>query len=145
MLAIRKNTTMPANFLNSFFNDSFWPMHTSWNNELKHSNMPAVNVEETEREYLIEVAAPGLDKKDFKVSVDKDILTIASTLEGKREEKNADFIRREFSYSSFSRSFRLPEGANAEKIKAVHKNGVLTISLPKSEEKVKKAIEIKVN
>ncbi len=136
---------MPANFLNSFFNDSFWPDHTKWDNEFKHTTVPAVNVEETEREYIIEVAAPGLEKKDFKVSVDKGILTIESTLEDKREEKNNEFIRREFNYSSFIRSFSLPEDTDAEKIKAAHKNGVLTISLPKSEEKVKKALEIKVN
>lgn len=97
-------------------------------------NIPAVNVVETPDEFRIEVAAPGLDKKDFKIDLDNRLLTISSEKEVKNEEKDEKFMRREFSYSSFSRSFSLPESVEADKIKANHKEGILTIAIPKKEE-----------
>jgi HSP20 family protein len=99
------------------------------------SNIPAVNVVEQNDEYRIEVAAPGLDKNDFKVDLDNRVLTISCEKEHKREDgNNEQFMRREFSYSSFRRTFSMPETVDAEKIKANHKNGVLYIHIPKKEE-----------
>lgn len=95
---------------------------------------PAVNVVETADDFRIEVAAPGLDKKDFQIDLDGRMLTISSQKEFKNEEKNERYMRREFSYSGFSRSFSLPESVNAEKIKANHKDGILLINIPKREE-----------
>jgi HSP20 family protein len=98
-------------------------------------SMPAVNIVDGNDEVRIEVAAPGLEKNDFKVDLDNRVLTISSEKEMKHEEGGeGTFMRREFSYASFRRSFSLPESVDAEKIKANHKNGVLYIHIPKKEE-----------
>lgn len=95
---------------------------------------PAVNVVETGEDFRIEVAAPGLDKKDFNIDLDGRMLTISSEKEYKNEEKEERYMRREFSYSRFSRSFSLPELVDVEKIKANHKDGILHITIPKMEQ-----------
>ncbi len=97
-------------------------------------NVPAVNLVENNDEFRIEVAAPGLEKNDFKIDLDNDVLTISSEKEVKDEQKDEKFMRCEFNYSKFSRSFALPESANAEKIKANHKDGILQVRIPKKEE-----------
>lgn len=142
---LRKTNTMPRSFIDEFFNDNFFPAMPSISRNFERHNMPAVNVEETDKEFVIDVAAPGIEKKDFKVSVDNDVLNISSSKESNKEEKGDAFLRREFNYNSFSRSFTLPENTDASKIKASHKNGVLTISIPKEEVVVRKAQEIKIN
>jgi len=101
---------------------------------------PAVNVKETDEDYQIEVAAPGLDKKDFKVDLDNNVLTISSEKEHKDEQKEeGKYMRREFSYSSFNRSFSLPDAVDAENIKAKHRDGILLVVIPKREEARRKA------
>ncbi len=95
---------------------------------------PAVNIVEKEDSYRIEVAAPGLDKGDFEVKVDKDLLTISATKEMEGEDKGEKYTRREFSYFSFARNFHLPESVNANDIKAQYENGVLHVTLAKKEE-----------
>ncbi len=97
-------------------------------------NMPAVNIAEEKDDFRIEVAAPGLDKKDFKIDLNNNVLTISSEKNDEREEKSERFMRREFSYSSFKRSFTLPETAQVDRIVANHKNGILQITIPKKEE-----------
>lgn len=97
-------------------------------------NMPAVNIVDEKDDFRIEVAAPGLDKKDFKIDLNNNVLTISSEKNDEKEEKNERFMRREFSYSSFKRSFTLPETAQVDKIVANHKNGILQITIPKKEE-----------
>ena len=98
-------------------------------------SMPAVNVVETNDNFRIEVAAPGLEKKDFKIDLDNNVLTISSEKEERNEsQEEGKFMRREFSYSSFRRSFSLPNSVDEEKIKANHKDGILSIILPKREE-----------
>lgn len=98
-------------------------------------SMPAVNVVETNDNFRIEVSAPGLEKKDFKIDLDNNVLTISSEKEERNEsQEEGKFMRREFSYSSFRRSFSLPNSVDAEKIKANHKDGILSIILPKREE-----------
>mgnify|MGYP001036180426 CR=1 FL=1 len=140
----RTHRTVPAGFINDFFQDDFF---STFLNENKNTNgsLPAVNVEETNQAFIIDVAAAGLDKKDFKVTVDEDVLTIASEKELKKEENQKGFIRQEFNFNSFSRSFTLPENTDASKIKASHKNGVLSVNIPKVEVEVKKAIDVKIN
>ena len=96
-------------------------------------DMPAVNVTENENNYTIELAAPGLNKEDFEVSVDDGVLTVSSEKERSNEDGKGDYKRREFSYTSFKRSFNLPRNLDAENIKAKHENGVLYIELPKKE------------
>jgi HSP20 family protein len=141
----RKNSTVPRNFVDEFFNDNFLPRFFDWGTNWTNTNVPAVNVEETEKEYVIDVAAPGLDKKDFKVSLDENVLTISSQKEQSSEEKKEGYLRREFNYSTFSRSFTLPEDTDASQINAVHKNGVLSIAIPKHEAKAKVSKEIKIS
>jgi HSP20 family protein len=97
-------------------------------------NMPAVNIVEEKDEFRIEVAAPGLEKKDFKLDLNNNVLTISSEKNDEKEEKNERYMRREFSYSSFKRSFTLPETAQIYKIAAHHANGILQISIPKKED-----------
>jgi len=109
-------------------------------------SMPAVNVKETEKAFELEVAAPGLSKKDFKVTAEGGVLTVSSESKQEKEEKEKDYTRKEFNYSSFSRSFTLPENVNEEDIKAIYEDGVLRLSIAKkviSQPKMKKAIEVK--
>lgn len=101
------------------------------------TSVPAVNVKEHEDGFDIEVAAPGFNKKDFNIEVNNDLLTISSTRETKNEEKDGKgrYTRKEFGYSSFKRTFTLPEKTvNSEKIKASYEDGILYISIPKREE-----------
>jgi len=98
-------------------------------------NMPAVNIIEGNEDFKIEVAAPGLNKKDFKIDIDRNVLTVSSEKKEEKKEKDEDkFMRREFSYSSFSRSFTLPDTVDEDKVSANHKDGVLTVTIPKKEE-----------
>jgi HSP20 family protein len=110
-------------------------------------NVPAVNVAETESEYKLVIATPGLEKKDFKVEMRDDMLTIsAEKTKEEKEERNGRFNRREYNYSSWSRSFTLPEDAEGNKIDAKYENGELKISIPKTAGKEKKHVKsISVN
>jgi HSP20 family protein len=96
-------------------------------------SVPAVNIVEHDDEYVIEVAAPGLEKKDFKIDLENNVLTISSEKEDKTEEKSGKDIRKEFRYSSFCRTFTLPETIDNDKIRAKHKDGILSVSIPKKE------------
>jgi HSP20 family protein len=103
-----------------------------------YKSLPAVNIAENDDSYVIEVAAPGLEKKDFSVSLENDCLTISSEKENKSEESNERYTRKEFMYHSFRRSFTLPDTVNSDKIKASHKNGILYVTVPKKDEAVVK-------
>ena len=108
-------------------------------------NMPAVNIVEEKDDFRIEVAAPGLKKEDFKIDLNNNVLTISSEKSNEREENQERYMRREFSYSSFKRSFTLPESAQIDKIAANHKDGILNITIPKKEEaKVKPPKQIAI-
>ncbi|MBK9637098.1 MAG: Hsp20/alpha crystallin family protein [Bacteroidetes bacterium] len=110
------------------------------------SRVPSVNINETDKEFKIEMAAPGLDRKDFKVEVENGVLCISSEKEEESNEEKKNYTRKEYSYSSFSRSFTLPENSLPDKINAKYENGVLNITLPKKEISVSKpAKEIKVS
>lgn len=113
------------------------------------ATMPSVNIAETNEEYLIEVAAPGMKRENFKIELDNNILTISSEVESQNEEKDnkTSFTRREFSYQSFQRSFSLPENkVEGEKITARYSDGILHIAIPKREEaKVKPARQIAIS
>ena len=97
-------------------------------------NIPAVNITEQKNDYLVSLAVPGMKKEDFKIDVDGNMLTISSEKEETKEEKDKKFTRKEYNYSSFSRSFTLPDEVNREKIDAKYEDGVLKISLPRREE-----------
>ena len=137
--------------LPAVFDDFFKP----WNEWFDDSNggffgrmtkIPAVNITEQKDEYKVSLAAPGLKKDDFKIEVEGNMLTISSEKEEKKDESDKKFTRKEYSYSSFSRSFTLPEEINMEKIDAKYEDGVLKISLPRNMESKKfsaKHIEVK--
>lgn len=95
---------------------------------------PPVNIYDNKENYVIEVAAPGLEKNDFKVQLDKNLLTISSEKKESTENKDSRQVRREFSQRSFKRSFTLDDKIDAENIAAKYESGVLTLTLPKKEE-----------
>ncbi|WEK21434.1 MAG: Hsp20/alpha crystallin family protein [Candidatus Pedobacter colombiensis] len=125
------------NIFESFFNDSFISDRLT-------SRVPAVNISETDDQYHIELAAPGLKKDDFKVSLDNDVLTISVEKKSEHTETNKRYNRREYSYSSFVRSFSLPDTADDGKIEASYTDGVLTINAAKREESKRKSREISI-
>lgn len=94
---------------------------------------PAVNVVESEKEFRVELAAPGLKKEDFIINVENDRLAISAERKNVSEEKGEKYSRKEFSYHSFNRVFTLPEIVNGEKISANYDAGVLSVTLPKKE------------
>lgn len=96
-------------------------------------NLPSVNVKETPKEFVLEMAAPGLTRKDFKVEVDNNTLCISSEKEEEKKEENKDYTRREFSYNSFSRSFTLPDNVKENNVEAKYDNGILKVTIPKKE------------
>jgi HSP20 family protein len=129
--SISKRTLSP--FLSSIFDDDFFPVFTS-----RSSSMPAVNIKENEKNYTLELAVPGIDKKDLKIDVNEEVLTISSETKNEAEEENDGYKRKEFSYSSFCRSFYIPENVNREKIGASYRDGILSVELPKMEEEKNK-------
>jgi HSP20 family protein len=109
-------------------------------------SVPAVNIKEEANSFKIEVAAPGMNKENFDVKVDDKMLIISGNKEESKEEKDEKYNRKEFSYTSFQRSFHLPEMVHTEKIEAQYKDGILQISVPKKEEaKMKEAKRISIS
>jgi HSP20 family protein len=128
MLPVFKSRTLPGLF-EEFFSENLLPNYIE---EGAWKSTPAVNIYENNEKFEIEIAAPGLDKEDFKVDLKDDYLMVYSEKKDKREEKqNGKAVRTEFRYSSFQRSFALPKDIDASGINATHKNGILHIELPK--------------
>lgn len=135
---IARRTFSP--FLSELFDDDFFPVISN-----RVGSMPAVNIKENEKNYTLELAVPGMDKKDLKIDINDDVLVISSESKKEEEEEKDGYKRKEFSYSSFCRSFYIPENVNREKIGASYKDGILSIELPKMEEeknKITKQIKI---
>lgn len=109
--------------------------------------VPGVNIKENDKQYQVEVAAPGFNKEDFDITVDNGILTISAEKEQKEEKEKEGFVRREFGYKSFSRSMSLPDSVDEEKeINARYKDGILDLTVPKKEEaKSKPAKKVKIS
>ena len=132
---VRAKENMP-----SIFNDFFKPWNEWFDNDGfagRGINVPSVNISEHKDEFRVSLAAPGLKKDDFNIDVDGNMLTISSEKEENKEEKEKKFTRREYNFSSVSRSFTLPDDINREKIEARYEDGVLHISLPRKAEAVK--------
>lgn len=111
------------------------------------TSIPAMNTSETEKEYQVEIAVPGLKKDDFKINLEHNILSISSETKTETEEKDGEKVtKREFNYSSFQRSFSLPENVDKDQISAEYINGILKLHIPKTsptQVEKKKQIEIK--
>ena len=129
------------NVFNDFFEGEFLPSRRNRNS----GSLPAANIKETEKSFLVELASPGMTKEDFKIELDEDLLTIRSERETEKEETETRYTKREFNYTSFVRSFRLPEEVDAEKITAKYEEGILQLEIPKKEiqEKQVRKIDIK--
>jgi HSP20 family protein len=133
MTLARISNSFPSLFDRFFDNELF-----DWSNRnfsSTNTTLPSVNIKESNDEFEVEMAAPGFNKKDFKVELNHDLLTISSEKKVENETKEGQqFTRREYSYQSFSRSFTLPSSANGDKITAKYEDGILKVHIPKKEE-----------
>lgn len=152
-LTVRKNGESFPTLMSDFwgndrlFGSDFFDLEKNmlklWDVEAR---IPSANIIENGKDYKIELAAPGLEKKDFKVEVDKGYLTISTEKKEEKKEEKENFKRREFSYSAFSRSFLLPQNVITDKVDAKYENGILKLSILKKEvDPSKSAKEIKVS
>jgi HSP20 family protein len=133
--AVTKASERTPTFFDDFFkpwNEWFENGGNLWNRAL---TVPAVNITENKDDYSVSLAVPGMKKDDFKIDVDGNMLTISCEKGESKEEKDKKFTRKEYNYSSFSRSFTLPDEVNKEKIDAKYEDGVLKLSLPRKEER----------
>jgi HSP20 family protein len=122
--------------LPSVMDDFFKPWNEWFNggNWMKEITVPAVNITEEKDRYTVALAAPGMKKEDFNIAIDGNIMSISSQKEESKEDKDARYTRKEYSYSSFSRSFTLPDEVNQAAIDAKYEDGILKLMLPKKEE-----------
>lgn len=118
---------------NNLLSDFFPQMPSFYRDDFRNTTVP-VNIRETETAYLLDLAAPGLNKEDFKISVEKNLLSIAVDKKEETVDEKEKTVRREFKQTAFKRSFTLDEKINADAISAQYVNGVLTLNLPKKEE-----------
>src|SRR3954463_11349835 len=138
MSIIKRNSELFPSFP-TFFND-FWTRDLFDREQSNYSTtgttIPAVNIQETGDAFLVEMAAPGMNKKDFKIELDGNLLTISSEMKQEHEDReDSKFNRKEFSYQSFQRTFTLSKDVvDADKIEAKYENGLLRLRIPKREE-----------
>jgi len=136
----KENAVMPGvnDIFEMIFNDTFF-------SDRMVSRVPAVNVSEMEAAYHIELAAPGLKKEDFKLNLERNVLSISVEQTAEKQDAQKNYSKKEFSYTSFVRSFTLPEVADHNNIEATYADGVLQVTIAKREEAkpVRKQIEIK--
>ncbi|TJY36346.1 Hsp20/alpha crystallin family protein [Pontimicrobium aquaticum] len=140
------NVSFPSwsNWLDDIFNRDLPSVFTS--NFNTGMSLPKVNIKETADAYIVDMAVPGLKKSDFHLNLDNQALSISTELKEEKEHEEENYTRREFGYSSFKRTFTLPESVNEDKIDAKYKDGILSIYLPKKEEaKQKPARTIKIS
>ena len=138
----RQNNWLPT-FFNDFFNDDWLPMRAM------AVTAPAINVKENDKEFIVEIAAPGMTKEDFRVHIneqDQLVVSVEKKHENKEDDKNSKYLRREFNYMRFEQALQLPENVDKTAITAKACSGVLHIELPKlttvPEKKPTRVIEI---
>jgi HSP20 family protein len=131
----KRNGSFPRMRNDYFTNRLFFPRLFDIDDDFFGNGMstPPANVTETEKEYTIELSVPGMNKEDIKVDLEEGVLTVSSEREEEKKSEEKNYHRREFSYSSFKRTFTLPENADETKINAKYENGMLRVSIPKSE------------
>jgi HSP20 family protein len=133
-----RNCAKPVSKFNVLFDDQFMTEFFPFQRKAGGSSVPMANVRENATEFVLELAAPGMEKSDFKISLEKELMTIsAARNEEKTTEEKDKYTRREFSFRNFSRSFNLPETVDQENIVASYINGILHLTLPKKAESVK--------
>ncbi len=132
-----KRNAHSANLFPSLIEEFFRP---DWMGGMQSVNqsVPPVNIRESDSSFTVELSAPGKNKADFNIEVDNDLLTISSEVKAENTSEAGKYTRREFAFSSFKRSFTLPDSVNADEIKAIYENGILSIALPKKDEALPK-------
>ena len=141
MSLVKRNDVLFPAFMNEIFKPDWFG-----GIENNRNSVPAVNIKENEKEYYLELFVPGRSKEDFTIEIDEAVLTISSEIKKENEEVNDNYTRKEFSISSFKRSFTLPDTISTDKIDANYEGGILKFNLPKKEEalpKPKRMIELK--
>lgn len=148
MNLIKRNGGLFPTLANDLLDDDFLAPF-SWNryNNLlsRSAQLPPANIKETKDAYQVELSVPGFTNKDFKIDLEDGLLTISCEKKDESNEDKENYKRREFSYSSFTRSFQLPDNVSEDKIQAKYDNGMLHISVPKKnggDQKPKKSIEV---
>jgi len=127
--------------LNPFFGSSLLDFNGGLMSENDFSLIPDANIIENGKDYKIELAVPGLERKDFNVEIKDDMLIVSAEKKEESEHEDKNYRTREFSYNSFYRSFALPKNLVVEKVDAKYHNGVLNITLPKKEVEVSKPVK----
>lgn len=142
-LVKRKKYPVFGDMMHSFFNDDFF--HPITSHTADHFQTPSVNIREDEKHYSIEAVLSGMKKEDIELSVDNNVLKMVA--ENKREvkEEEENYTRREFKVMKYARSFRLPEGVDASKIKADYTDGILSVTIPKTTKKEQKTKSIEIS
>jgi len=145
MTLVKFNPAKNTSSVNPWFNDVF---ESVFNDPLLTdrlvSRVPAVNIAETDGDFQIELAVPGLKKEDFKINIDKNVLSISSEKKNENSQEGKKFSKREYSYTSFTRSFTLPETIDHNKIDAAYVDGILKLTIAKKEEAKVQSREIAV-
>lgn len=155
MSLVKSNNRRTPRWRNPFMNDPFFsdlidtrPWNRLFDGGAEEFDLtPAMNVKEHDKDIMVELAVPGLSKEDFNITLDEGVLTVSAEKEQKKEEEKEGYVKKEFSYNSFSRSVRLPETVDENKdVQATYKDGVLKMVLHKKEgRESKKSKSIKVN
>ncbi|MBL7933242.1 MAG: Hsp20/alpha crystallin family protein [Bacteroidia bacterium] len=127
----QKEELFPSLLSDFFDNNRFFG--NPWFEREFTNSLPAVNIKEDAKQFDIEFAAPGFNKNDFKINVENNVMTVSAEKKNETNEENKRFTRKEFNYSSFSRSFTLPQSVNSDKIDAKYTDGVLHLQVPKKE------------
>jgi HSP20 family protein len=145
MTLVKFNNGQKNYGVNPFFSDVFNTLvNDTYLGDKLVSRVPAVNIAETENEFHIELAAPGLKKEDFKISIDKNVLSVSTEKKTENVEEGKKFSKREYNYTSFVRSFTLPETVDHSKIEAEYTDGILKLNVAKREEAKFQSREIAV-
>lgn len=141
LVKYRKRPSMTSTFFDDVFaRDSFFRDFLNGENVAT----PSANVKETDKAFEIELAAPGFDKNDLNIELNDRVMTLSAAKEAKGEDEEENYTFREFSYKTFRRSFNLPEGIDVENINAQYENGILHVTLPKTDlEKGVRRISVK--
>lgn len=128
---MRKNPDLFGGLMENLWNENNWNRPSEFR---KHFSMPAVNIKETEIDYQLELAAPGLNKEDFNIEVKEGILKLSVLKTNQEEEKKENYTRKEFGFQKFERNFALPKNSiKVENIQANYEQGILKLTLPKQE------------
>jgi HSP20 family protein len=134
MTLVKFNNGHKNQVVNPFFSDVYNLLNDSVLSDKFAVRTPAVNIAETENEFEVELAVPGLKKEDFKINLEKNVLTVSAEKKAEEVNENKKFSKREYSYSSFTRSFTLPQSADQNKIEADYTDGILKLTIAKKEE-----------